>query len=201
MHNVLLVRLASRQVMDMSEEKIIKLLREFEENEKWFSENYQELQKKFENMILAIKDKKIISIKRDMESLLKDLESKNIDVESVYIGTVPPKGIAITPKDVLKLNVPIKRLIKATEHATVSLAGYKFWRYQLDGTVYVKNEEGKMVGIKLPISVLWPTIKKWPEEIKHIWSLVGSDFLRVGKFQLCFNPNEKYADFSFGRKL
>ena len=94
MHNVLLVKLASSQVMDMSEEKIIRLLREFEENEEWFSENYQELQKKFENMILAIKDKKIISMKRDMESLLKDLESKNIEVESVYIGTIPPKGIA-----------------------------------------------------------------------------------------------------------
>jgi len=110
----------------------------------------------------------------------------------VLVDTGSP-WIAITPKDILRLHIPIKHLKKATKHATVSLGGFKFWRYEVGGTVYVKDEEGKAIGVKLPISVLSPTAKKWPEQIKHIWSILGNNYLTVGKFHLHFSPSEQIA--------
>lgn len=110
----------------------------------------------------------------------------------VLVDTGSP-WIAITPKDILRLNISIKHLKKATKYVTVSLGGHKFWRYQLRGTVHIKNEEGKVIDVNLPISMLWPTVKKWPNVIKHIPSILGSDFLRVGKFSLHFNPSKEIA--------
>lgn len=110
----------------------------------------------------------------------------------VLVDTGSP-WIAITPKDILRLNIPIKHLKKATKHVTVSLGGFKFWRYEMGGTVYIKDEKGKATGVKLPISVLSPTAKKWPEQIKHIWSILGTDFLTVGEFHLHFSPSEQIA--------
>lgn len=102
--------------------------------------------------------------------------------------------IAITPKDILKLNISIKRLRKATEYVNVSLGGYKFWRYLLGATVRMADENGRIISIDLPsISVLWPTMKKPPEEIKHIPSVLGSDFLTIGRFCLHFDPSKQIA--------
>lgn len=76
------------------EEETVRLLQEFEENEKWFSEHYDELRGNYADMMLAIKDKKIVSTSLEMEELFKDLNSKNVDVNSVYIVAIPPQGIA-----------------------------------------------------------------------------------------------------------
>lgn len=124
-----------------------------------------------------------------------------ITIRAVHVRPIPIDAlvdtgspwIAITPKDVLRLNISIKHLKKAPEHAVVSLGGYKFWRYQLGGTVCIRDEKGKAMGVNLPISILWPTLKKWPEAIRHIWSLLGSDFLRIGGFHLHFNPSKEIA--------
>lgn len=101
--------------------------------------------------------------------------------------------IAITPKDVLRLGISIKRLKRATKYPIVSLAGHKFERYLLKGTVFVEDEEGQIVRIDMPISILWPTKKRWPDEIKEIPSVLGIDFLTIGRFQLHFNPSKKIA--------
>ena len=76
------------------EEEIAELLLEFEENELWFSEHYEELREKYANMILAIKDKKIVSASLEIEELFRNINSKNVDANSVYIATIPPEGIA-----------------------------------------------------------------------------------------------------------
>lgn len=76
------------------EEEIAELLLEFEENELWFSEHYEELREKYANMILAIKDKKIVSASLEIEELFRNISSKNVDADSVYIATIPPEGIA-----------------------------------------------------------------------------------------------------------
>lgn len=80
--------------LSVSEEELVKLLLEFEENEEWFSGHYKDLQKKYADMMLAIKDKKVISASPEIEELFNDLKSKNVDIDSVYITTIPPKGIA-----------------------------------------------------------------------------------------------------------
>ena len=76
------------------EEETARLLLEFEENEKWFSEHYEELREKYADMMLAIKDKKIVSTSSEIEELYGDLDSKNVDISSVYIATIPPAGMA-----------------------------------------------------------------------------------------------------------
>ena len=87
----------SVEVVDMNkteEEKIKFILERFDENEEWFSDHYEELQEKYENKILAIKEKKVILVDAKVEDLLKNLKAKKEDISSVYIASIPPKGTA-----------------------------------------------------------------------------------------------------------
>lgn len=89
--------LISIEVVDMSnaeEKKIKSVLERFDENEKWFSDHYEELQEKYENMILAINEKRVILADTKVENLLENLKAKKEDISSVYIASIPPKGIA-----------------------------------------------------------------------------------------------------------
>jgi len=66
----------SVEVIDMSngeEEKIKSVLERFDENEKWFSDHYEELQEKYEHMILAINEKKVILADTKVENLFENL--------------------------------------------------------------------------------------------------------------------------------
>lgn len=83
-----------KENMKIPEEDTVRLFQDFEESEKWFSEHYDELRENYADMMLAIKDKKIISTSSQMEELFKDLNSKNVDINSVYIASIPPQGIA-----------------------------------------------------------------------------------------------------------
>lgn len=75
-------------------EEDVKLLEAFEKNEEWFNEHYEEFQETYTDMVLAIKDKKVISVSAKIEDLLEDLKAKDEDISSVYIGSIPAKGIA-----------------------------------------------------------------------------------------------------------
>lgn len=103
--------------------------------------------------------------------------------------------IALAPKDVRRLNISISRLRKATKYSRVTLAGYKFWRYLLTKvSAHMRTEKEGIISIDLPsISVLWPTKKKPPKGVKDIPSVLGSDFLTVGKFYLLFDPSRQIA--------
>ena len=103
--------------------------------------------------------------------------------------------IAISPKDSTVLNIPIPALKKASEYPEVSLAGYKFWRFLMkDVSIHLRDEAEKMVPIDLSsISVLVPTKTPFPDEIKHIPSVLGDDFLMNGRFSLHFDPNKGAA--------
>lgn len=76
------------------EEEIKRTLEMFEESQNWFSDHYEELEKKYQDMLLAIMNKKIISAYADLDDLFEDLKTKNVDVSSVFIASIPPKGIA-----------------------------------------------------------------------------------------------------------
>lgn len=80
---------------DVLPEKDVKtLLETFEKNWNWFSDHYDQLEKKYADKVLAIKDQKVIAVSGKIEDLLAELEAKKEDISSVYIGTIPPKGIA-----------------------------------------------------------------------------------------------------------
>lgn len=81
--------------MSMSEEEEFKLLLEtFEKNWSWFSDHCEQLEKTYANKVLAIKDQKVIAVNAKVEGLLDQLKKKNVDVSTVYVGSIPPKGIA-----------------------------------------------------------------------------------------------------------
>ena len=123
---------------------------------------------------------------------IKASRVRPIPVEAL-VDTGSP-WIAITPKDSLRLNILIKHLQKATEWPIITLASHKFHRYLLNkASVRLKDEKGKIFDYKLPISVLWPTKKKWPEQIKDIPSIIGSDFFTFGKLHLYYDPCNQTA--------
>ena len=62
-----------------------------------------------------------------------------------------------------------------------------------NATAYLLDESSNMVKIDLPtVSVLWPTKGK-PEEFDAIPSVLGCDFLTLGRFGLYFNPSHMMA--------
>ena len=101
--------------------------------------------------------------------------------------------MAVSPGDAMRLNIPVLSLPKATKNADVRLGGHKFKRYLLsDVKVYIRNENSRLIHIDLEsISVLAPTKTPMPEEAKQIPSVLGCDFLTIGKFRLCFDPCNK----------
>lgn len=78
----------------MTEGEILELLETFERNEEWFSERYDEFVRKFPGKVIAIRDQKIVSVGKSIEETIKDLTSKGEDINRVYIGTIPPEGMA-----------------------------------------------------------------------------------------------------------
>lgn len=66
----------------------------FEDNLDWFTEHYDELEKNYGNKVLAIKNRKVIAVSTTLEKLLDELRSRKEDISSIYVGSIPPKGMA-----------------------------------------------------------------------------------------------------------
>ena len=102
--------------------------------------------------------------------------------------------LALTPKDIGRLNIPMSAPTKPKEFPIIGFAGSRFWRYLLtDVTVFLRTETDEIVSVSLPsISLLWPTKGK-SEEFEALPNVIGSDFLTIGQFALHFNPSEGTA--------
>jgi len=70
----------------------IQLLSFSEENLEWFNDNFNEIQEKYTNRIVAIKDKMIVASASNINSLLDILKEKDIDSSEVLIETITPKN-------------------------------------------------------------------------------------------------------------
>ncbi|MCW4034246.1 MAG: hypothetical protein NWF03_02650 [Candidatus Bathyarchaeota archaeon] len=66
----------------------------FEDNLDWFTEHYDELEKNYGNKVLAIKNRKVIAVSASLEKLLDELRNRQEDISSIYMGSIPPKGMA-----------------------------------------------------------------------------------------------------------
>ena len=78
----------------MEKEGLLKNLKNFEENARWFSGNYPEIVEKYEGKTVAVKDQKIVMVKASLDEVLKEFELRKEDVGSIYIATIPEKAIA-----------------------------------------------------------------------------------------------------------
>lgn len=70
----------------------LELLSSSEEDLEWFSENFSEIQEKFSNKLIAIKDKKIVASAKTSEELLNLLKKDGIDESEVLIEVVNPNN-------------------------------------------------------------------------------------------------------------
>ncbi len=100
----------------------------------------------------------------------------------------------LSPKDIMSSRLSLKTMQRGE---TVSLAGSRFFNYTLkDVTMFFKDENGNLLKIELPsMGALVPTKidEKTLDEVKHIPTIVGNDFLEDQHFTLCFNPSERVA--------
>jgi len=78
----------------MEDDEVLKLLKVSVEDSMWVSEEYDELQRKYEGKILAVKNKNVICDADTMEELLNKLDEKGENAGFLLIETIPPKNIS-----------------------------------------------------------------------------------------------------------
>lgn len=79
----------------MADERYIqKLIETSKKNQVWFDSHYEEFRKKYEDMFLAIKDKKDIAAAEKLEDLINELEARGEDIGLILITSFSSKGVA-----------------------------------------------------------------------------------------------------------
>lgn len=78
----------------MEDYKIIELLKKAQENSEYVSKNFDELRKKYEGKVFAVKDQKVIHDAKKIEDLLRGLEEKGEDMAFLLIESIPPKNLS-----------------------------------------------------------------------------------------------------------
>lgn len=77
----------------MQDYEILEVLKVAEEDGKWFSEKYKELQMKYEGKVVAIKNKNIVGDAESVEELLGVVTKKGEDATCILIETIPSKDV------------------------------------------------------------------------------------------------------------
>lgn len=82
--------------MSISQEdaRILEILRKFEEDNIWASEESDKLRTKYEGKVLAIKNKSIVSYADTVEELLKKLKQIGEDASFLLIEAIPPRNVS-----------------------------------------------------------------------------------------------------------
>jgi len=66
----------------------------FRRNEEWLNSNYKTLREEYSGKVVAIVEPDNVIVKDNHEELVKELEKKGIDIESVAVTNIPKKGHA-----------------------------------------------------------------------------------------------------------
>lgn len=100
----------------------------------------------------------------------------------------------LSTNDIMSTRLPITRMRSGEP---VSLAGHRFFNHPIkNATMNFRTERGELFKVTLPaIGSLIPTKfdKKTMDDVKHIPSLIGNDFLEEQKLALYFNPSIRVA--------
>ncbi|OYT56001.1 MAG: hypothetical protein B6U77_00585 [Candidatus Hecatellales archaeon ex4484_218] len=78
----------------MDDSQILEILKRVEKDSRWLSENYEEIQSKYEGKIIAIKDSQIICEGNTMDEVLNKLEKKGENISFLLIESIPPKDVS-----------------------------------------------------------------------------------------------------------
>jgi len=68
----------------------LEMLEALEADSKWVTDHYDDL-KKYENKVIAIKNRKVIGVSDRLDKLLKELEDKKENTAFLLIEAIPPK--------------------------------------------------------------------------------------------------------------
>ena len=80
--------------MEMNQE--IRLLHNFERDSKWFHENINKLRNEgFTNKFVAVKNTQPLASGKDINLVIKEIESKNQNPAYIFIEFVHPEGTII----------------------------------------------------------------------------------------------------------
>jgi len=81
--------------MEISEEEILRIEKEFDEDVNWFEEHYDELREKYREFAIAIKGKKVIAYAEYLDDLIRKVEEAGYDPVEVFITGFQPDGVGI----------------------------------------------------------------------------------------------------------
>jgi hypothetical protein len=84
----------ARKMDSLSDSEILEKLKIAEEDSKWFSEKYDDLRRKFEGKVVAVKNKNIIGDAESVEELLNMVQKKGEDTAYMLIETIPAKDVS-----------------------------------------------------------------------------------------------------------
>lgn len=76
------------------EEDALRFYDEVVRKEEWFSSNYAELEKMYSDSFVAVIEPGKVVADKDLKRLIRRLEEEGIDITSIYIEAIPPKGYA-----------------------------------------------------------------------------------------------------------
>lgn len=79
----------------MEDSEILKILERAQKDSQWFSDNYDELEKKYESKILAVKDQAVIEEAESVDELVAKLEARKENPSLLLIEAIPPKGVSL----------------------------------------------------------------------------------------------------------
>jgi 4-aminobutyrate aminotransferase-like enzyme len=70
------------------------LLKTNEEDSRWVSENYEELRRKYEGKVFAVRKKKVVEYDDSVKELLDKLAKRNENVAFLLIETIPSRDVS-----------------------------------------------------------------------------------------------------------
>ncbi len=86
--------LLEEEVSKTQDSEILQILKVAEEDSKWFSEKYEQLQAKYEGRVLGIKNKNVVGDAESVEELLNTVQKKGEDTAYMLIETIPAKDVS-----------------------------------------------------------------------------------------------------------
>lgn len=74
-------------------ENNLKVMEEFERNQKWFIDNFEDILKKYRGKFVAVWNQRVIDAEEDLEKLSKTVKEKTKGARSAYVRYVSEKPI------------------------------------------------------------------------------------------------------------
>lgn len=86
--------LSKEEGSETQDSEILQALKVAEEDSRWFSEKYEQLQAKYEGRVLGIRNKNIVADAESVDELLDVMQKKGEDTTHVLIETIPARDLS-----------------------------------------------------------------------------------------------------------